>query len=61
MYVFYPGEYVLGSLLFLLSLFVLKNDIKKSKLKNSSDSLVTETIKDNEAFKDQTSDFGEDL
>lgn len=61
LYVFYPGEYVLGSLLFLLSLFVLKNDIKKSKLKNSSDSLVTETIKDNEAFKDQTSDFGEDL
>jgi hypothetical protein len=29
LYIFYPGEYVLGSVLFLLTLFVIKYDLKK--------------------------------
>jgi hypothetical protein len=28
LYILYPGEYVLGSILFLVTLFVLKNDIE---------------------------------
>lgn len=31
LYIFYPGEYVLGSALFLLTLFVLKQDINRLK------------------------------
>lgn len=31
LYIFYPGEYVLGSALFLLTLFVLKRDINRLK------------------------------
>ena len=36
LYVFYPGEYVFGSALFLLTLFVLKRDLNMVKNKNYS-------------------------
>ncbi len=32
LYIFYPGEYVLGSLLFLLTLFVIKQDLNHMQL-----------------------------
>ncbi len=32
LYIFYPGEYVLGSALFLLTLFVIKRDLKYVEL-----------------------------
>ena len=32
LYIFYPGEYVLGSLLFLLTLFVIKRDLNHMQL-----------------------------
>lgn len=36
LYIFYPGEYVLGSALFLLTLFVLKYDLKRLQKKNEA-------------------------
>ena len=41
MYIFYPGEYILGSLLFLLTLVVLKRDLNRLRtlqVLNSDDS-----------------------
>lgn len=35
LYIFYPGEYIVGSLLFLLTLFVLKRDLKRLNEANS--------------------------
>ena len=29
LFIFYPGEYVIGALLFLLTLFVIKRDLQK--------------------------------
>ena len=34
--IFYPGEYVLGALLFLLTLFFIKRDLKRLKAEDQS-------------------------
>ena len=47
LYFFYPGEYVIGSALFLLTLFVLKRDLKHLNYINS-ESLVNPLV-ENEA------------
>jgi hypothetical protein len=36
LYIFYPGEYVLGSALFLLTLFVIKRDLKYVELSTTT-------------------------
>ena len=45
LYIFYPGEYILGSLLFLLTLFVLKRDLSKLQQERT---LLEETPSDAE-------------
>lgn len=37
LYIFYPGEYVIGSALFLLTLFVIKRDLKNVETNSSSE------------------------
>ncbi len=44
MYIFYPGEYVLGSALFLLTLFVIKRDLKYVELSATAASESTQSI-----------------
>jgi hypothetical protein len=50
--VFYPGEYVLGSALFLLTLFVLKRDLNKARAKSDPDSPVSPLV-DNDVTTEQ--------
>ena len=49
---FYPGEYVLGSALFLLTLFVLKRDLNKARAKSDPDSPVSQLV-DNDVTTEQ--------
>ena len=44
LYIFYPGEYVLGSALFLLTLFVIKRDLKYVELSATAASESTQSI-----------------
>lgn len=60
LYIFYPGEYVVGSLLFLVTLFVLKRDIEKTKAKNvnlnkteQDEPIINEAIHENKVFDDK--------
>ena len=57
LFIFYPGEYVLGALLFLLTLFVIKRDLKKleSQSNHLSDddertNLLNENDHDNKSY-----------
>ena len=36
LYLFYPGEYILGALLYLLALLALRRDLRKARLERST-------------------------
>jgi hypothetical protein len=50
LYVFYPGEYVLGSLLFLLTLLVLKRDLKMMHMSKEAKQCVTNAARDDSGY-----------
>lgn len=59
MYIFYPGEYVIGSALFLLTLFVLKRDLTKlENRRTNDDSLLENEVVNPNLVSDDTSDVG---
>ena len=70
--IFYPGEYVLGALLFLLTLFFIKRDLKRlnpsgdqsaliNPLNGDTISQLDESGLENAAFQEDSSNASEDM
>lgn len=55
LYIFYPGEYVIGALLFLLTLFVIKRDLKYTTLVEEGATSMPNPLNERESDDDQNS------
>ena len=55
LYIFYPGEYVIGAVLFLLTLFVIKRDLKYTTLVEEGATSMPNPLNERESDDDQNS------
>ena len=60
LYIFYPGEYVIGALLFLLTLFVIKRDLKYTTLVEEGATSMPNPLNERESSDDDRNSVSHD-